>query len=86
MEASAKNAMTVGVGVALGEMIFGSNGPFLFGRLGLDVPLAIAAGLVCGAVVGLTVTGLWIRLRSTEPAAQKGVRPAHANPHPRPTL
>ncbi|HJT87371.1 MAG TPA: hypothetical protein VJ732_05930 [Bryobacteraceae bacterium] len=61
-------ALANGLGVAIGECIFGVNGPFLFNRFGLNVPEAVATGCVLGAALGVAVAGILLRLGHKKPA------------------
>ena len=40
------SALVVGLGIAIGECIFGVNGPFLLSRFGLNVPGAAVLGVL----------------------------------------
>lgn len=68
---NSKNAdmLVKGLAVIVAEIAFGVNGPFLFERFGLYLPLAIATGVVLGAAVGYAVAALLLRARHQERAA-----------------
>lgn len=53
--------------MAVGECLLGLNGPFLWTRLGLNVPEAAAVGTGLGAALGYAGALAWIRLRRREP-------------------
>lgn len=55
-----------GFGMLMGEAVFAVNGPFLFSRFGLNVPLAAAAGCLVGAMAGYVFVGLLFWLRHTK--------------------
>lgn len=57
-----------GFGMMMGEAIFAVNGPFLFCRFGLNVPLAAAAGGLLGAPVGYAFTALLLWVKNRKPA------------------
>ena len=63
------SALVVGLGIAIGECIFGVNGPFLFSRFGLNVPGAAVLGVLMGAAVGYSVTTAVLRLHRREKAS-----------------
>ena len=67
--ANETSALVVGLGIAIGECIFGVNGPFLFTRFGLNVPVAAALGVLMGAAAGYSVTTAALRLRRREKAS-----------------
>jgi hypothetical protein len=69
--------LAMGLGTIFGEMVFGLNGPFLFGRFGLGDPLAVAAGVVFGAAVGLGLAVMAPLLLHRQPAPAE---PAHQIP------
>jgi zinc transporter ZupT len=52
-----------GFGMMMGEAAFAVNGPWLFGRFGLNAPLAAAAGCLLGAAVGYVVAALVLQVR-----------------------
>ncbi len=56
--------LVAGLNIAIGEWIFGLNGPFFFNRFGLSVPVAATAGCLVGAALGYGCTRGWFRLRS----------------------
>ena len=66
-----------GVGVVIGECLFGLFGPMLFIHLlrwfEIDFPGAIVIGVVTGAVVGYGVAtaALWLRRRETSSGQQR---------------
>lgn len=55
-----------GLGVIIGECVFGLNGPFLFERYGLSTPIAITAGVMLGAVAGFCAAALGLSFRHAE--------------------
>jgi hypothetical protein len=63
------SALVVGLGIAIGECIFGVNGPFLLSRFGLNVPGAAVLGVLMGAAVGYSVTTAALRLHRREKAS-----------------
>ena len=71
-----------GLGAIIGEIVFGVNGPFLFERFGLNVPEAIASGVLMGAAAGVcfATLGLAIRHHKPAPAKPRGI-PAEVHPH-----
>jgi hypothetical protein len=77
------SAFVKGLGIAIGECVFGINGPFLFGRLGLDVPLAAVFGVLAGAGAGCAVAAIAWRVRRHAPARGRTARPfGNEAPHP----
>ena len=77
-----KPTLIKGLAAIIGEIVVGVNGPFLFERFGLDVPVAIASGVAVGAVAGVSIASIVLALRHREPVRAKapGV-PADAHPH-----
>ena len=65
-----------GVGVMIGEWLFAPNGPFLFHRIGLSNPAAVAFAVLVGAAVGyVTASAAWsFHHRPTPRHAGYGVR------------
>ena len=63
------SALVVGLGIAIGECIFGVNGPFLLSRFGLNVPGAAVLGVLMGAAVGYSVMTAALRLHRREKAS-----------------
>ena len=61
---SEKQSLLKGVGVAMGECLFGLSGPFLLGRFGLNIPEGAAIGAAAGAFIGYAVTDLLLRYRN----------------------
>jgi hypothetical protein len=59
-----KQKLAKGLGVALGECLFGLNGAFFFQRFGLNVPEAAAAGCLIGAAAGYGITEAILRTRN----------------------
>ena len=55
-----------GLGVIIGEIVFGVNGPFLFERYGFNVPVAVAIAVMIGALVGYCVAALVLAMRHRE--------------------
>ena len=70
MEQSANHtsALVAGVGIAIGECIFGVNGPFLFSRFGFNVPCAATLGVLIGAAVGYGVAEAALHIHHREKA------------------
>ena len=68
-------ALIKGLGVIVGEIALGVNGPFFFEHFGLSVPVAVATAAVMGGVIGYGVVaiGFWFRHRRyrhvTKPAS-----------------
>lgn len=77
-------ALIKGLGVIIGECVFGLNGPFLFERYGLSTPLAITTGVMLGAVAGFCVAALGLSFRHAERVA-KAEHGLPANAHLRGT-
>lgn len=59
-----KQELAKGLGIALGECLFGLYGPFLFQRFGLNIAEAAAAGALIGAVVGYGIADAILRVRN----------------------
>lgn len=76
-----KPALLKGLGVLIGECVVGLNGPFMFSRFGLNVPEAVATGVVLGAIVGYTVAALGWQLRHRAPKPAMREAPADAQLH-----
>jgi uncharacterized membrane protein YadS len=57
-----------GLAAIIGEIVVGVNGPFLFERFGLNVPEAIASGVLVGAAVGVCAAAAILAVRHQEPA------------------
>ena len=70
------------LGVVVGEIAFGVNGPFFFERFGANVPEAVAIAVVIGAAAGYSVAGMmfWLNHRERVLAPVPAVR---QKPHPR---
>jgi hypothetical protein len=68
------SALVVGLGIAIGECIFGVNGPFVFSRFGLNVPAAALLGVLTGAAVGYSATIAALRLHRREKASGQAGR------------
>jgi hypothetical protein len=66
--ADGTSALIKGIGVAIGECIFGVNGPFLFDRFGLHNGSAAAIGVLVGAAVGYGVAFAALHVRYREQA------------------
>lgn len=83
MQSIASEAPTLikGLGVIVGEIVVGVNGPFLFERFGLNTPEAILGGVLVGAALGFcsAVIGLAVHHRQPAPKVH-GVR-AHVHAH-----
>lgn len=62
MTSTQKQILAKGLGVFIGECFLGLNGPFLFQRFGLNVPVAAAVGAVAGAILGYGVADKWLGL------------------------
>jgi hypothetical protein len=58
-----------GIGIAIGQCIFGVYGPFLFNRFGLPDGAAAATGVLVGAAVGygVAVAAWHVRYREQAP-------------------
>ena len=56
--AEAHETLAKGLGVAVGEIALGVNGPFIFCRFGLYVPIAVATALVIGAALGYFIVSV----------------------------
>ena len=69
MVSNKAEALIMGLGAIVGEIGFGVNGPFLFERFGLYVPVAVATAVVIGAWVGCASAALLYRLSQREHAA-----------------
>jgi len=57
-----------GLAAIIGEIVVGVNGPFLFERLGLNVPEAIVSGVLVGAAAGVSIAAAILALRHRKPA------------------
>lgn len=57
-----------GLGLVVGEIVFGVNGMFLFSRFGLGVPESAVAGVLVGAAVGYCIAAGALAIRRREPA------------------
>ena len=68
------SALVVGLGIAIGECIFGVNGPFLFNRFGLNVPGAALLGVLMGAAVGYSAMTAALRFHRREKASGQAGR------------
>jgi hypothetical protein len=62
------SALVKGIGVAIGQCLFGVYGPFLFNRFGLHDAAAAATGVLVGAAVGYGVAAAAWHVRHREPA------------------
>ena len=71
--------MIKGLGVIIGQCVFGLNGPFLFERYGLSTPAAITTGVMVGAVAGFSAAALGLSLRHAERSKMKHELPAGAH-------
>lgn len=60
------SALVKGIGIALGQCIFGVNGPFLFSRLGVPDGVAAALGVLLGATLGYGLATAGWRVRNRE--------------------
>jgi hypothetical protein len=78
-------ALIAGAGIAIGECVFGVNGPFLFERFGYNTGISALFGVFTGAVVGYgaAVTILRVlRHEKTSTHVNHGML-AHWGAHPR---
>lgn len=62
MNSKDADMLVKGLAVVVAEIAFGVNGPFLFERFGLYLPLAIVTAVVLGAAVGYGAAALLLRL------------------------
>lgn len=63
-----KQELAKGLGVALGECLFGLNGPFLFQQFGINIAEAAGVGALIGAVVGYGIADAILRVRNKKHA------------------
>ncbi len=83
MNSKQSQLLAKGLGILLGEAVFAVNGPFLFCRFGLNVPLAAAAGCLVGAHIGYFVTALMYWVRNWRPVVTPLPMVKHGpKPHP----
>jgi len=61
---SEKQLLIKGLGVAMGECLFGLGGPFLFDRFGMNIPEGAAIGCAVGAFIGYGVADMLLRQRN----------------------
>lgn len=84
--AEQKPLLIKGMCAIIGEISFGVNGPFFFERFGLNIPEAIATGVVVGAVVGVAIASVGLYFRHREPARREAAQrieiDAHLQAHP----
>ena len=79
MTSGNSQALIKGLAVIVGEIALGVNGPFLFGRFGFYVPIAIVTAVMIGAAAGYVVASvaLWARHKeralTTAPAVRQGL-------------
>ena len=59
-----------GVGIAIGECLFGVYGPFLFNRFGQSDPVSAIFGVLSGAAIGYVASATLIHFYRRQPAAQ----------------
>ena len=84
MSSNNSDLLVKGLAVIVAEIAFGVNGPFLFERFGLYLPLAIAAAVVLGAGVGYGAAAVLLRVSHRErvispaPAVRQKVHPKAA--------
>lgn len=78
---SQTSTLVKGLGVVIGEIAVGVNGPFLFERFGLNVPVAIASGVLVGAAIGFCIATVGLALWHREPALSK-THTVTVDPHP----
>jgi Na+-translocating ferredoxin:NAD+ oxidoreductase RnfA subunit len=69
MNSKDTDMLAKGLAVIVAEIALGVNGPFLFERFRLYLPLAIATAVVLGAAVGYGVAALLLRASNREHAA-----------------
>jgi hypothetical protein len=62
------SALVVALGIAIGEILFGVNGPLLFNRFGLNDPGAAAVGVLMGAALGYSVAAAALAVHRREKA------------------
>ncbi|HEY1241972.1 MAG TPA: BON domain-containing protein [Bryobacteraceae bacterium] len=61
---SEKQLLLKGLGVAMGECVFGLSGPFFFDRFGMNIPEGAAVGCAAGAAIGYGITEMLLRNRN----------------------
>ena len=71
-----------GLAAIIGEIVVGVNGPFLFERFGLNVPEAIASGVLLGAAVGVCAASAGLAIRHHKPAVTRA-HGVSVDAHPR---
>ena len=82
MQTDNTKTMVKALGTLLGVISFGVNGPFIFERFGIYLPIAVATATVIGAAVGYAVAGMWYWLSHREHALTP-VPAVRAKPHPK---
>jgi hypothetical protein len=82
MSSNDTRALVKALGVVIGEISFGVNGPFFFSRFGLNVPEAVATAVVIGAAIGYETAAAWFWVSHRERAAAP-VPAVRQKTHPR---
>ena len=55
------SALVIGLSLIIGECVIGVNGPFLFSRIGMNVPESVATGVLVGATIGFGLAEAGLR-------------------------
>ena len=82
MSSDKSDLLVKGLAVVIAEIAFGVNGPFLFERFGLYLPLAIATAVVLGAAVGYGAAAVLLRVSHRDRAVSPAPAVRH-KPHPK---
>jgi hypothetical protein len=66
-----RSTLIKAVGTAIGECVFGLNGPFLFNRFGQNDAAAAIFGVLTGAAVGYCLARAGLHVYRQQPAARQ---------------
>lgn len=81
-EALQKGLFVKGIGIAIGECVFGLNGPLLFHGMGLNDPESAFVGALLGAAAGYGFGWVWVHYLSRLTAQRLfGQHGFHRPPH-----
>jgi hypothetical protein len=80
MTSNNSQTLVKALGVTVGEIAFGVNGPFFFERFGLNVPEAVATAVVIGAALGYGTAAMLFWASHREHVATP-VRAVRLKPH-----
>lgn len=66
MSSNNSETLVKALGVLIGEIAVSVNGPFLFDRFGVYVPIAVAMAAVIGAAAGYGIAAILYRVNHRE--------------------